>query len=620
MRTMQRAGWLRAAGMGVLFACLGFSVALATCESRGLPVGLTSRLISGTYQRPPTEFVTDADLGVVVIGTQFTRQIIVRYGFKPHVFLLGAQKAPAGISLSEGGLVAGKKADLGKESFEVRVIDASYRDNLQPVSKTFSITGVDSLQSPQLALQFVNKATLPVAVANEPYSFTIHANGGQPPYTFSLVSDADFAALPQGISFNAAEARLSGKPTVPTTTPAAFTVQVRDDIGTLKTQTFYLTVLPGTIKSEFVATSGNFTLMFGKEKPRDTLMLILVLDKTELAAGGIRNVSDLAGMDFTMDFGGVTIPPDISLTASSGQSSGGTTSLVPKKFDKNGKMRFPDMLNGIVPLKGTEVEYEIKLNPRSGVLTVKVRNLDLITGLGAMFKSFGASGDPAGPVIPVAIRLGTAATAAATTTTDGSTTTTTDTANQFSLDKTDIVKFEYKRRGGVGRGTARRNDRLAPGGLFMVTKVQGTERQVRSSPGQLDQLFLKVSGFLRKEGDKAIEPGANDQVAVLFGTVCLGYFPALQLNPVNGKLVYVNTENTTLGLHSIVIDNNKRTFVIETNGLDPRALFGADILVAGVPLIMPVTLTIQATGAATATFDGQSSVTLFRKGNSIRNK
>lgn len=612
MERLQGVSWLRAAGLGALFACLGLSFALATSESRGLG-GLAMRGISTTCTRPPAVFVTDADLGIVVIGTQFTRQLIVRFGFKPHRFFFGTQKPNGGISLSESGTLSGTKDALGQESFDVRVEDQIYGESVVAVTKTFQLTAIDSLWEPNAGLYFVNAPTLPVAVANEPYSFTIHANGGMPPYIFQFGGEEDLLALPAGLSLNIEKGLIMGKPVAPSPEgkPAAFTLVVTDSVGTTVAETFFLVVLPGTISSEFVGTAGAFKLLFGREGTMDSLKLTLVLNKTELARNGIRQAGDLAGVDFGMDFGGVTLPPP--LVSSSGQTSGAAGL---SQFDKNGAIRFPNLLGGVVRAKGENLEYEIKLNPRTGILNARFKGIDMIKQLGANFKTFGAprsADDTPGPIIPVNVRIGAAATAqsGATSVAAG-----TSAAAAVSFDKTDVVKFLYVRRGAVGKGTARANDKLAPAGLFLVTKVRGVERQVDVNR---DRLFLSVSGFLRQVGGKRIEFGTADEVHLLIGNVCLGCFPASSLKNVQGRLEFVN-EDRSAGLYNLVIDNKKGTFYFDTHGVDPRALFGADILVAGEPLVMPVTLTIAAPGVTTPVFDGQSSVTLFRRGNSLRNK
>ena len=61
--------------------------------------------------------------------------------------------------------------------------------------------------------------------------------------------------------------------------------------------------------------------------------------------------------------------------------------------------------------------------------------------------------------------------------------------------------------------------------------------------------------------------------------------------------------------------------LITTHGLDPNdELFGSDILIAGEPHTVPITLTIAGADPHNPTFDGQSTVTLFRSGSTIKNK
>src|SRR5262249_23107696 len=115
---------LRALGLGVVFASLGFTLALATSgDASGRGTGLGSRAIATNCVRQPATFVTDSDLGVVVVGSHFTRQILVQFGFKPHVFLFGGQKPTSTFKITANGEISGEKADVAPEQFEVRVFD-----------------------------------------------------------------------------------------------------------------------------------------------------------------------------------------------------------------------------------------------------------------------------------------------------------------------------------------------------------------------------------------------------------------------------------------------------------------------------------------------------------------
>ncbi|MCY3018116.1 MAG: putative Ig domain-containing protein [Planctomycetota bacterium] len=627
MRTPHASRWLRGAWLGVLLACLGFSFALATSDSPAIG-GASARGISSICSRPLARIITDGDLGVVVMGTQFTRQIIAVLGFKPHHFAFGSNKPTSDLTLSDSGTLSGVKADLAKEIFDVKVADDINGKLVVSDTKFFTITAVESKQFPPLRLQIVtNKPgpviALPVAVANEPYSYTVQANGGQPPYVFGFAGEDDFLGMPVGLSLSST-GLIMGKPIVPTgSTPAQFSLTVTDDFGAQVTQKFSLVVLAGTISSEFVATAGNFKLSFGKERSRDSLRLTVILNKTDLGRGNIRTVADLAGVPFAMDFGGVALPPSLSQGGTSGQTTG-TSTAASVSFDKNGRIHFPDRLAGVIPAKGVTTAYEIKLNPRTGVLTATFSGIDMIETLGADFKSFGkprGGVSVAGAVIPVNIRIGTPA--ASVTATPAAARQTT--GSSVAFDRTDVVNFFYVRNGSVGKGNARSNDKKPPGGSFLVTKVQGKEKQVGAKvpgPGSGDQLFLRVTGFMRKvagEKFKLEDFKTTDEVSILFGKTCLGCIPS-SLKQEGDKIQFVNEDVAAAPLFNFVIDNKKGTFFIDTHGIPPGLLFAEDILLAGEPYVMTVTVTIYTPGTDTPTFDGQSSVTLFRKGNTIRNK
>jgi hypothetical protein len=174
----------------------------------------------------------------------------------------------------------------------------------------------------------------------------------------------------------------------------------------------------------------------------------------------------------------------------------------------------------------------------------------------------------------------------------------------------------YRRSGSKGKATAGANDRIPAGGLFLVTKVKGSA--LRESTLN-DKILLKITGFMRLPGGTAITPGSTDTVKMLLGDKCLGDFPSSSLTTQGDLLTFGNTDERA-GLKSLVIDNKKGTFTLETFAFNTGDLFDQNVLEAGVPFSVPLTLTISNPTSTTATFDGQTSVTVFRKGNSIINK
>jgi hypothetical protein len=259
-----------------------------------------------------------------------------------------------------------------------------------------------------------------------------------------------------------------------------------------------------------------------------------------------------------------------------------------------------------------DVVYSIKLDPKTGLLSVKFKNLLMSDAIGANFLTFEGQFDPVnrGPVLPIEIHLS-----------QPSTTAGEPTLNR--IDRIDIIKFVYKRRGSIGHGTARFNDNLAPAGIFLINKVAGVEKQLLTDVNNnitSDRVFLSMKGLMRQPGAQPVVPKTGDMVSVLINRLCLGMFPASSFSVMGDKLIFTNSDPTK-GLKQLVIDNKKGTVLITTHGLDPKnSLFGEDILIAGQPHEVPVTLTIAGNDPANPTFDGQSTVTLFRRGSAIKNK
>ncbi|HEY3324672.1 MAG TPA: hypothetical protein VGP72_29745 [Planctomycetota bacterium] len=602
---------LSCVGLGLLAGCLGFSLALATSTVDVVKGGAEVRAITTNVTRTPVSFATGPDLGVVVVGTQFTRQILAQFGFKPHLFSFGSVMPTSALTLLTDGLLSGTKTDTDPETFEIRVIDEADLGLVPPTKRLFTLSGVKSQQDPQLALQFVNGPSLPVAVAHEPYSFTFHANGGSPAYTFEFASDADFGAAAKfALALDPVTGELFGRPVMPTAVgePVTFTLLCRDSIGTTTRRTFSLVVLAGTISSDLVATSGTFKLNFGTQTATDAFKLTLLLNKTDLARAGIRQTADLEKLPIQINFGGVAVPPHLTQFNALGQP---TSAAFPNTFDKSGSVRFPNILQNLLPIAGEKLSFEIKLDPKTGILTVTGQNFDMIKTLGANFSTF------KNPIIPMNVRIGAAA---ATSSTTGTTTTTStgpiDPAT-VQFDKTDVIRFMYQRNVNVGKGSAAANDKFPPGGLFIITKVLGTEKKISQT---VDNIVLKCSGLMRAPKGAPVTFQSSDFVDIFLGKVPLGRFPATSLKNDGSKLTFRNDDSKAAPLHNFIIDNKRGTIYFDTFGLLPRGIFGEDILVGGEPLVTTITVSIATPGAVNFSFDGQSAVALFRRGKTIKNK
>lgn len=636
MNMRKLASGLRPLGLGLICAILGFSYALATAGARGTDgAELGNRAISTNATRPDTIFVTEADLGFIVVGSLFTRQVNVVFGFKPHLFQFTGTP-PEGITISDSGTIQGKTKTAATVGFDVRVFDREVSPRSKQKTKSYFITSVPAVSFP-VALDIVNTSPLPTAVTNAPYSYTFHANGGILPYEYFL-PDEDLGTLPKGLIFGT-DGLLFGKPIVPTS-GTTFRIGVIDGGGTVVIKSYTIKIIAGTVTSEFVGMRGSLNLEFGKEGARDTGTLSLYVNKTDLYNAGIRKTADLENVFFVMNIGGAQVPPSKFLlygpdgTLASGATDDSTSSDDLYIFDKSGSISFPNLRRGILKKQGETTSYAIKLNPQTGLLTVKFKDLEFIKALGANFLSFNTD-----PILPVNIQFGKPAQGRVkiinkddeeTTTTDPTDPNATPdpvteesdpvgTKNKdINIDRTDNIRFAFRRSVKKNKGNASENTKRPPGGLFLTTKVAGDIRK-EAIFQKKDSLFMQFSGLLSDIDGAPIPITADDKIQVFASEVNLAEFPASML-VTEGSLTIFRNSDPAIGLKTLILDRAKGTFFLETNAMDPRKIFGVDFVESGEPLTLPLTITIFNPLKVEPKFDGQTNVTVFRRGNKLRNK
>jgi uncharacterized protein (TIGR03437 family) len=143
-------------------------------------------------------------------------------------FTFTASGQPAGLSMTSYGYLNGTAKAAGTYPISVTVSSGGLS-----VGGTLSLT----IAQPQsLSISQVNGlVTGPGGTVNVPYSQALGATGGQPPYTWSLIS----GALPTGLSLNASGI-VSGTPGAPGV--FSFGVQVVDTAGGTATGTASITI------------------------------------------------------------------------------------------------------------------------------------------------------------------------------------------------------------------------------------------------------------------------------------------------------------------------------------------------------------------------------------------
>ncbi|TDU70684.1 putative Ig domain-containing protein [Prosthecobacter fusiformis] len=148
-------------------------------------------------------------------------------GTAPYTWTVASGSLPAGMSLSNSGVLSGTSAVTGVAEFTVKCTDEGGLETTQDF--TLNVHGVTIVSSANLNTGFLNL----------PYLQMLDAVGGKAPYTWTLSA----GALPDGLNLSSTGI-LSFTPTVMGST--SFTLQARDDLGYTTTKEFTLNVL-GTL-------------------------------------------------------------------------------------------------------------------------------------------------------------------------------------------------------------------------------------------------------------------------------------------------------------------------------------------------------------------------------------
>ncbi|MCY3018753.1 MAG: hypothetical protein NTW87_06960 [Planctomycetota bacterium] len=331
------AGNTRAALLGVLFAMVGFSYALATsaglseasASAAGRAVGtnvalqFTNPFVSAYAPADPN--ATDRDLGDAVAGSAFARYCRAKGGCPPYKFTGTGDKdgqwklssLDLGLTLLTNGLVTpvagtttiNPKATLGAKRFRVDVTDSSGTNtgNSAWVHEMFRITIFDSS-----VFKFAMGPDLGSAVKFQSVSVELVVINGKAPLTFGTV---DKSVKLDGTAVDSLEAIglalgndgiLYGAPLAPgkleftATCLNADKAPAYDRTGTKPNQDFFLQIDDNGLVSSAVVTTA--LQIKGGAGGKDTIKY-----------AGIANLmgkkpSDLAGKTITLRIGKYTTP------------------------------------------------------------------------------------------------------------------------------------------------------------------------------------------------------------------------------------------------------------------------------------------------------------------------
>ncbi|HEV7241548.1 MAG TPA: ice-binding family protein [Thermoanaerobaculia bacterium] len=186
------------------------------------------------------------------VGTVYSEVVSASGGTSPYTFSVSSGALPTGLILnSASGAITGTPTTAGTFDFTITATDAAGCSGSRPYT-----INIASLGCPVITL---SPSTLPPGVLATPYSQSVTASGGTPPYTYAVSS----GTLPAGLTLNPATGLISGVPLQ--VGLFNFTIQATDSGGCVGARPYTLTIIAG-------AGPGIPTL-----DPRALAMLVLVL-------------------------------------------------------------------------------------------------------------------------------------------------------------------------------------------------------------------------------------------------------------------------------------------------------------------------------------------------------
>jgi hypothetical protein len=170
-----------------------YPVEITVTDSEGLQaaLSLSIEVAPGLLVRTPPELPSG------VLRRMYRTQLAVEGGEEPYRWELASGSLPAGLALELDGLLVGRPSAEGVSRFDIRVSDSADSSTVQ----SFELR-VGS------GLTLLSSADLPAGSVGSPFVFQLEADGGSPPYAWSLAG----GALPAGLALQSGTGLIQGRP------------------------------------------------------------------------------------------------------------------------------------------------------------------------------------------------------------------------------------------------------------------------------------------------------------------------------------------------------------------------------------------------------------------------
>src|SRR5664279_1998405 len=220
-----------------------YPITVQVADSESTPVTATAAFTITIDPTPPLQ-VTTSSLLPGTQGVYYTSPLAATGGVPPYSWSLTTGSLPAGLTLSGTGVIAGTPIASGSVPITVQATDTQM--NTASADLTLTIN-----PGPLL----ITTKALPAGTTSVPYSATLGAVGGTPPYTWTILGN-----LPSGLMLNASTGLISGTPT--TGGPSGITLKVQDSAtppATALSPILALVINPALTNA---ALTGNFSFSF----------------------------------------------------------------------------------------------------------------------------------------------------------------------------------------------------------------------------------------------------------------------------------------------------------------------------------------------------------------------
>ena len=223
-----------------------YPITVQVTDSENTPATATGTFTI-TINPTPQLQVTTPSLPAGTQGVRYSNSLAATGGVPPYSWSLTSGPLPAGLTLSGTGIISG--TPTGQSG--TFPITAQVTDTLGNTASSSGLTLVINAGA-----LVITTGALPGGTQSVPYSVTMSAAGGTPPYTWSL----RFGTLPSGLTLNPSTGVISGTPTASGGNSVEF--QVRDSASppaTFDSPPFAVNINPALTNA---ALSGDYAFSF----------------------------------------------------------------------------------------------------------------------------------------------------------------------------------------------------------------------------------------------------------------------------------------------------------------------------------------------------------------------